>query len=443
MPGDVETGVNHAATDPSSRAVARRPNRFDRPPEPHDGRWIVGGIGRILISLGLLTFAFVAYQLWGTGIQTAAKQDQLRSEFEALLEARPPSPTSTVPTSTVPTSTVPNTTASTVPTSPASTPTAPPSTGSAPASTIDSAATPTLTVPAPPLPQRDDPIALLEIPAIGVDDVVVEGTRTADLRNGPGHFPESPLPGQLGNTAIAGHRTTYGAPFYRVDELQSGDPIIVTTLTGRYVYAVTEVFVVSADDYGSAVPTIDRTTATLTLISCHPRYTAQQRIIVRASLVLAESAPPAAAPTEVKQPDTAQGGDLPDDGSPETSPSDNSSASAETTGGGTTAPKPTVPGTTGGGTTVPNTTEPSAAPGAGLIVDTQSNAFNEGWFSDDDAFAQVALWGLLLSAIALAAYAVSRRARRNLVGALVGVIPFVVVLYFFFQNVNRLLPPGL
>ena len=69
--------------------------------------------------------------------------------------------------------------------------------------------------------------------------------------------------------------------------------------------------------------------------------------------------------------------------------------------------------------------------------------FQNQWFSDPDAFPQVALWGSMLTAVSLGAYAVSRRARRNWVGLLVGVAPFVVVLYFFFENVNRLLPPNL
>ena len=440
MPGDVETGVNRTATDPPLPGSTRRSNRFDRPPEPHDWRWIVGGVGRVLISLGLLTFAFVAYQLWGTGIQTAATQNRLRGEFEALLEAAPPPPT-TPATTPVTTTIEPTTQTAADSTDPAST---------VPATTLPVSTVPVSTVPAPPLPERDDPIALLEIPAIGVDEVVVEGTRTADLRNGPGHFPESPLPGQLGNSAIAGHRTTYGAPFYRVDELRSGDPIIVTTLTGRYVYEVTEVFVISADDYGSAVPTNDRTAATLTLISCHPRYTARQRIIVRASLVLAESAPPAAAPTEVKPPDAAPGDDLPDDGSSETAPPEDVAPAVDTTAAGTPTTSDTTSATTrattsdtaGEGTTATSVAPATVAPAAAAAA-AQSNAFNEGWFSDSRAFAQVALWGILLSAVALAAYAVSRRARRNWVGLLTGVIPFVIVLYFFFQNVNRLLPPGL
>ena len=72
-----------------------------------------------------------------------------------------------------------------------------------------------------------------------------------------------------------------------------------------------------------------------------------------------------------------------------------------------------------------------------------ADAFAHGWFSDDAAFTQVALWGFALSAIAIGAWLLSREVRRNWVGALVGIVPFVVALYFFFQNVNRLLPAAL
>ena len=78
------------------------------------------------------------------------------------------------------------------------------------------------------------------IPAIGVDKIVVEGVSLADLKKGPGHYPETPLPGQEGNAAIAGHRTTYGAPFNRLDELEPGDEITVTTVQGEFTYEVTE-----------------------------------------------------------------------------------------------------------------------------------------------------------------------------------------------------------
>ena len=68
--------------------------------------------------------------------------------------------------------------------------------------------------------ESGEAIARIEIPAIGVDDIVVAGVDSGDLKKGPGHFPTTPLPGQLGNSAIAGHRTTYGQPFFDVDKLR-------------------------------------------------------------------------------------------------------------------------------------------------------------------------------------------------------------------------------
>ena len=77
------------------------------------------------------------------------------------------------------------------------------------------------------------------------------------------------------------------------------------------------------------------------------------------------------------------------------------------------------------------------------INDGIADAFAEGWFSDPGANGQVALWGLLLAAIGIGSYLLSRKVKRDWVGLLVGIGPFVIVLYFFFQNVNRLLPPNL
>ena len=77
--------------------------------------------------------------------------------------------------------------------------------------------------------EEGDAIARLEIPRIGVDKIVVAGVEKPDLKKGPGHYPETPMPGQLGNSAIAGHRTTYGQPFYSIEQLQPGDDLIVTT----------------------------------------------------------------------------------------------------------------------------------------------------------------------------------------------------------------------
>ncbi len=72
-----------------------------------------------------------------------------------------------------------------------------------------------------------------------------------------------------------------------------------------------------------------------------------------------------------------------------------------------------------------------------------ADAFDDGWFSDPNANGQVALWGLLLAAVGIVSYLVSKKAKRDWVGLTVGIVPFVIVLYFFFQNVNRLLPPNL
>src|SRR5215207_4730185 len=87
-------------------------------------------------------------------------------------------------------------------------------------------------------PLKGDAIARIEMPSIGVSEYVVEGTDLGSLRKGPGHYPETPLPGEPGTTAIAGHRTTYGAPFRDIDDLDPGDRIVVDMSDGRFVYRV-------------------------------------------------------------------------------------------------------------------------------------------------------------------------------------------------------------
>jgi sortase A len=131
-------------------------------------------------------------------------------------------------------------------------------------------------------PLPGDAIGRIEIPAIGVEDYVVEGTDTDNLRKGPGHYPETPLPGERGTAAIAGHRTTYGAPFRHVDELKRGQVIKIDLPYGRYVYRVERVKIVDDSDF-SVLRKVryDR----LMLSACHPLYSAAQRIIVFARLV--------------------------------------------------------------------------------------------------------------------------------------------------------------
>ena len=136
-------------------------------------------------------------------------------------------------------------------------------------------------------PLKGDAIARIEIPAIGVDEYVVEGTDLDSLRKGPGHYPETPLPGEGGTAAIAGHRTTYGAPFRHIDELDPGDRIIIDMPDGRFIYRVEESKIVDDQDLSVLEPVGYRR---LMLSACHPLYSAAQRIIVYARQVRREEA---------------------------------------------------------------------------------------------------------------------------------------------------------
>ena len=131
-------------------------------------------------------------------------------------------------------------------------------------------------------PLRGDALGKLLIPALGVSEYVVEGTDTDSLRKGPGHYPDTPLPGERGTSAIAGHRTTYGAPFRKLDQLHHGQRIVVEVPYGTYVYRVERTQVV--DDSALWITRRvghDR----LVLSACHPLYSAAQRIVAFARLV--------------------------------------------------------------------------------------------------------------------------------------------------------------
>ena len=195
-------------------------------------RVALGVLGRVLITAGLLILSFVAYQLWGTSVAEARSQDRLVEQFERA-------------------------------------------------------------APDPLKPGRAVPggaIGLIEIPKIGVDKAIVEGVGVEDLKKGPGHYPDTPMPGQPGNAAIAGHRTTYGAPFNRLDELVAGDAILITTGQGEFRYEVETSSVVRPNQSEVLDPTPDNR---VTLTTCHPKYSAAQRLIVVGKLVT-EPALPAA-----------------------------------------------------------------------------------------------------------------------------------------------------
>jgi sortase A len=202
--------------------------------------------GRILIGAGVILLLFTAYQIWGTSIQESHSQNQLRTQLSS--EAHRKSVAHALNEASA---------ANVMPTGP---PVAAPHTQA---------------------PPEGDPVGEIRIPAIGLDQVVVEGTNTNDLRQGPGHYIGTPLPGQGGNAAIAGHRTTYGHPFYNLDGVEPGDPIVVTTLQGVFVYDAFKQVVVSPSD----TSVINNVFANyLTLTTCNPRFSASSRLVVVAKL---------------------------------------------------------------------------------------------------------------------------------------------------------------
>lgn len=133
--------------------------------------------------------------------------------------------------------------------------------------------------------ESGEALTRLEIPKLDVDVIVVEGTSLAALRAGAGHYPKTPLPGEAGNVAIAGHRTTYGRPFNRLDELQPGDKVILTTPLARHVYEITtDPWVVEPTDW-TPIDSYPRSGSFLTLTTCTPEGSASLRLVTRAKLV--------------------------------------------------------------------------------------------------------------------------------------------------------------
>jgi sortase A len=291
-------------------------------------RSVLSALGAVLTGAGVLILLFVAYQLWGTGLYTSRQQDRLRSEFNQKLKDIEAAPT----TST----------------------------------TIDPSRL-------PPPPPTGDTVAHIKIPKIGLDELVVQGVGLADLRNGPGHYPESPLPGEQGNAAIAGHRTTYGAPFNRLGELVDGDEILVTTLKGSFTYTVGRIHVVKPNQ----VEVLNQTpTPTLTLTTCHPKYSAKERLIVVSNLAPGQKA---------------------------------------------TAPAPTAP--------TPTDKEQELA----------SEGLGDAGLASERSKVTTILWGVLTAAIGLGWWLVIRK-RRDWIAYVGGVLPFFISLFFFYAHLELLLP---
>jgi sortase A len=125
-------------------------------------------------------------------------------------------------------------------------------------------------------------IGTIEIPKIGLSHPVYEGITLTVIDNGPGHWPGTALPGQLGNTVFPGHRVTHSHPFLDLDLLAPGDEVIFHMADGDFTYAVTGTQIVTPKDLWVVDQTREKT---MTLIACHPKHSAQQRIVVKGKLV--------------------------------------------------------------------------------------------------------------------------------------------------------------
>ncbi len=242
--GSHEGGSGARVSAPAATAPARADSRRPRGRVSKTAQVI----GELLITFGVIVFLFIFYELKVTDWKTASTQHRLSHELERSWQAPPQTPAST-------------------------------------SRPKPRAAEPPLTV------VDHQGFAILRIPRFGTGYhwVVVEGVDRGDLEEGPGHYPGTALPGAVGNMVISGHRTTYGHPFNRIDELQNGDPITIQVRTRTYTYRVIRTQIVNPDDTAVILPVPGRfgvqpTQKLLTLTTCNPKYSAAQRLIVTARL---------------------------------------------------------------------------------------------------------------------------------------------------------------
>jgi sortase (surface protein transpeptidase) len=252
------------APQESGPAMSAPPRRRDT------GRMVIRGIGQTLITAGLVCLLFVVYELWVTDLFAAREQSHLSQEIHQQWADAP--------------------TVAPAPADPAQ-----------PAAPFTPAAIDV---------SVGQPFAVLHIPRLaggdGYSRVVVEGVAQTQLAQGPGHYIGTAMPGEQGNVAIAGHRVGRGSPFLDLDKLQPGDPIVVETADAWFTYRVlgnpktgsftgdpsgipgqeivlpTQVSVISPTPGGPADG--PATGAYLTLTTCHPKFSARQRLIIHARL---------------------------------------------------------------------------------------------------------------------------------------------------------------
>jgi sortase A len=229
-----------------------------RPPPRHPHRGtsrvvkVIGVLGRIFVLAGVMLLFFTAYLLWGTGVYTHHQQGTAKKS----LQSNPLVNAAQVTAGHIP------------PAKPAS-----------------------------PLP-LGSPLFTIKIPKIALETAVVEGVGREQLKKGPGHFPscsqvpagedtdcvqQTVYPGEHGNVAISGHRTTYGAPFFNLQQLEQGDIIDIISGPARYRYRVRGQQVVDPTTGYNVV--LDHGHDELTLTTCNPRFSASQRLIISADYI--------------------------------------------------------------------------------------------------------------------------------------------------------------
>jgi sortase A len=226
---------------------------------------LLRALGGLALVAGLVGAGVLTYQLWWADVRAAEHGEQLVSAARAEFEATPAS---------------------------AQVLAAP---GDAPTAAGDG-------IPAPEQAAAPDPgPAIVHLPTIGEELPVLEGVGADVLDQGVlGRYPGSGAPGEVGNYAVAGHRTTYGRPLWALGDLEPGDPVVVETARGWHVYRFEGSRVTVPEDVTPLAPTpdspgVEPEEARMVLTTCHPRFSARQRLIGYAVLdrtVPRESGPP-------------------------------------------------------------------------------------------------------------------------------------------------------
>ncbi|MGC3953830.1 MAG: class E sortase [Propionicimonas sp.] len=201
-------------------------------------RGVIGIIGELMITVGVVLGLFVAWQLVWTDVEGDARQGEEVQRLEETFQTPSEAPTTLEPA------------------------------------------------------EIGKGFAIVRIPRFGAKYAkpLIEGKDRATLQKGIGHYPETVMPGEIGNFSMAGHRTTYGKPFNKIAELKHGDLVIVETAQAYYVYEVYEDLIVLPTQVEVVAPVPSKpgeepTEALMTMTSCHPMFSSRQRWVTHGRLV--------------------------------------------------------------------------------------------------------------------------------------------------------------